>query len=63
MYGHNIRKLRKSSGLTQKRLSEVLSVSRTTVSAWENCLTEPNIDNIIKLKKTFGVSYEELLED
>ena len=60
--GSFIAVLRKSQGITQKQLAEMLSVSDKTISHWENGYSEPNINQIIALKKLFKVSYEEIIE-
>ncbi len=62
MIGENIKKIRCENNLSQKELGDILSVSNRTVSHWESGYTEPPLDAIIKLKKYFNVSYEEILE-
>ena len=48
--------------LTQAELAKILNVSFKTISHWENGYSEPNITQIIALKKLFKVSYEEIIE-
>lgn len=63
MFASNVKNFRKMQGFTQLKLAKLLDVSRTTVSAWENKVSEPDLDTLIRIKKLFGVSYEDLLED
>jgi Predicted transcriptional regulators len=63
MFSLNVKNIRKTQGLTQQKLAKILGVSRTTISAWENNVSEPDLLTLVKLKKILGVSYEDLLED
>lgn len=63
MFSENIKRFRKMQGFTQKNLADMLKVCRSTVSAWENAVSEPDIKTIIKIKKIFDITYEDLLED
>lgn len=59
--GKNILKLRKSRGISQEELANLLLISRQTVSQWENDQTVPSIDNLLRLKEIFGVSVDRML--
>ena len=48
-FGEVIRNARKSLGLTQRQLSQLLGVSNTSVSNWEKGLSRPDADLIQKL--------------
>lgn len=61
MYGKRIRELRKEQNLTQKQLADLLQVDFRTVSCWENEKYEPNIEQIIRICRHFGVSSDYLL--
>lgn len=61
--GRNIFELRKEKGISQEELANLLEVSRQTVSQWENGQTQPNIDNLLRLKEIFGVSVDEMLKN
>lgn len=63
MFSQNIKNLRILNDLTQQELSVKLNVSRTTVSAWENGLTEPDLETLRNLKYVLNATYEDLLED
>ena len=60
--GKNILELRKTRGISQEELANLLLISRQTVSQWENDQTVPSIDNLLRLKEIFGVSVDELMQ-
>lgn len=62
MFSENVKNLRIENGLTQEELAKMLDISRSTVSAWENNKTEADFNTLRKLKESFNVSYEELLD-
>lgn len=57
----NLKLLRKSKGLSQNQLAEMLGVDRRTVSAWENKICEPSLAHILKLCEIFDESFDNLL--
>ena len=63
MLGDNIRKFRKKTGYSQEQIAEILGVSRQSISLWENNQTQPSLDNIVALAKTFNVTTDELLNE
>ena len=62
MLSENIKKIRKSKGLTQKDLALQLNVVRQTVSKWEQGLSVPDSEMLISLSKVFDVPVNVLLE-
>lgn len=50
--------LRKNSGMTQKKLAEILCVSDRAVSKWELGLSSPSTQNLFHLSKIFSVPLE-----
>ena len=60
--GEKIYKLRTEKGLSQGDLSEMLDVSRQSVSKWENGAATPDLDKIIKLSEIFGITIDELVK-
>lgn len=60
-FNKKLQELRKSKGLTQEELSEVLSVSRTAVSKWESGRGYPNLDSLRQISRFFSVSIDELI--
>ena len=59
--GENIAQLRRTAGLSQEQLAEMLEVSRQAVSKWENDQAAPEVDRIARLCALFSVSADELL--
>ena len=60
--GEKIYKLRTERNLSQGELSEILDVSRQSVSKWENGAATPDLDKIIKLSEVFGITIDELVK-
>lgn len=61
MLNENIKKLRKSKGLSQEELAIKLNVVRQTVSKWENGLSVPDSDMLIALADELDTSVSVLL--
>lgn len=61
MLNENIKKLRKSKGLSQEELAIKLNVVRQTVSKWENGLSVPDSSMIILLADELDTSVSTLL--
>ncbi|WP_370448248.1 helix-turn-helix domain-containing protein [Melissococcus sp. OM08-11BH] len=47
--------------LTQEQLSEILNVSKSTVSNWEIGKTTPDLDSLIRLANLCNLSLDNLL--
>lgn len=60
-FAENLRILRKSAGLSQKRLAEELGVDQRTVSAWENGICEPSYALLARLCEIFDESFDGIL--
>ena len=59
--GQIIKELRKEKKLTQTQLAELLFVSQDTISLWELGKSLPDVENLVKMTKLFGVSADYLL--
>ena len=59
--GKKIYQLRKLSGMTQEQLAEKLSISRQTLSKWENGAGMPDVESVVRLSLLLQTSLEELL--
>ncbi len=57
----NIRIMRNSKGLTQDQVASKIGVARQTVSKWEQGVSVPDADMLIRLADVLGVSVSELL--
>jgi len=56
-----LQELRKSKGMTQEELAEVLYVSRTAISKWESGRGTPSIESLKQISAFFSVSIDDLL--
>ena len=62
-FGIKLQKLRKSQGLSQEQLADILSVTRQAVSKWELDETLPDSENVLKIADMFYMSAEYLLNN
>ena len=61
MLGKRINEQRAAMGWSQVQLAEKLSVSKQTVSNWENENIQPSIEMLVRVSKLFHVSTDYLL--
>lgn len=59
--GKLIRELRKEKGITQTELAKEISSTQDTISLWELGKSYPDVINVVKLCKFFGVTSDYLL--
>lgn len=59
--GQKIKTLRSQRHLSQKDLGEMLGVSKSVISSYENDVHLPPYDALIRLSRIFGVSTDYLL--
>lgn len=57
-----IQELRKSKGLSQEQLADILGVSRQAVSKWEGGQSLPEIEKLIAMSEIFEVSVDYILK-
>lgn len=55
--------LRKHKGMTQEELATLCNVSRQSISKWEADIALPELDKLLVLSETFGVSVDVLVKD
>ena len=60
-FNEKLQSLRKSKGLTQEELAEVLYVTRTAITKWESGRGYQCIDSLKDISKFFSVSIDDLL--
>jgi len=60
--GTRIRKYRESRGLTQKEFAQLIDVSNSRVSNWENGINRPDADILANICRVLEVSPSELLD-
>ena len=56
-----LKQLRKQNKISQEKLAELLGISRQAVSKWENGLSKPETNNLLKIASIFNISVEELV--
>ena len=61
MLGQRIREMRSACGWSQVDLAKKLSVTKQTVSNWENDNIQPSIEMLVRLSDVFGVNTDYLL--
>lgn len=60
-FSDNLRLLRAEYRLTQQDIGNIVGLTAQAVSKWENDLTEPDNNSLIKLAEYFNVSIDYLL--
>lgn len=61
IFAERLKELRAEKGIGQRNLSEILGLSNSSISYWENCKQEPTAGALFKLSKYFNVSTDYLL--
>lgn len=61
MLNEKIKSLRLAGNYSQVEIAEKLSVTKQTVSNWENNNIQPSVDMLVKIADLFGVSTDYLL--
>lgn len=62
MLNTKIRELRIANNISQVQLANMLSVTKQSVSNWENDNIQPSIEMLIKIADVFSVSTDYLLD-
>ena len=60
-FGKNIKKIRGVRKLSQQAFSEIFSLKRATLGAYEEGRSEPKIDTIIKVANYFSITIDDIL--
>ncbi len=60
-FGNNVQFLRESKGLKQSQMLDTIGYPRTTWNNYEKNKSTPNLDDLIKIARFFGVTETELL--
>lgn len=60
-FGNNLQELRIRKGLTQQEVADELSLNRTTYTKYETGVTEPNLENMMRLARMFDVDFNTLV--
>ena len=56
-------KLRKNKGMTQEVFATEVGVSRQSVYKWESGQSYPDVEKLLKIARTFGVTVDDMLND
>ena len=59
--GQRIIRLRTERGMSQGDLADALDISRQSVSKWENDISTPELDKLIRLAELFDLSMDALI--
>lgn len=62
MVGEQIKALRMARGMSQVALARMLSVSKQSVSNWENNNIMPSVEQVVHIAEFFGCTTDYLLE-
>ncbi|MDR3318243.1 MAG: helix-turn-helix domain-containing protein [Clostridiales bacterium] len=60
-FGKLFREHRTIAGYTQKQLAEYLQIHQSNISDWENDISRPEYENLIKLARLYQITLDELL--
>lgn len=60
--GHRLYNARSFSNMTMKEVAEKIGVRYSTVWGWENGISIPRVDNLIKLSRLYEVSIDYILK-
>lgn len=61
--GRKILEIRKTHNMTQEDFAEKYSVTRQTISNWENSKSYPDIETLVKISDDFNISLDVLLKE
>lgn len=62
-FGSNLKKMRKSLGMTAAELAERTGLTPAAISQIENDIRDPSLSTIIKILKVIPAKFEKLVED
>lgn len=62
-FGEKLKEARKEAGLSQEKLAEKISVSRSAIAKWETDKGMPDVNNLKLISQLLGVSVDYLLDD
>lgn len=63
IFGKNLKRQMRLSGITQADIVRRLGVSKSTVSVWANGANIPRADKMEQLCQMFGIKFSDLLEE
>ena len=63
LLGEKVKETRQGKGLSQSTVAEHLSISRQSISKWENNSSYPDLDNLVRLSEYYEISIDDLLKE
>lgn len=63
IFSQKVRLLRKKNGFTQEKFAKEIGVSRQSVYKWEDGQAYPEVEKLVKMRRVFSVSIDDLLDD
>ncbi len=57
----NIREAREAKGMTQEQFAKMVGVTQGAVAQWENGLTHPSFDKLVRIADVLEVPLDELV--
>jgi transcriptional regulator with XRE-family HTH domain len=60
-FSNRLKELRKSKGLSQKELAEILHTTNSSICDWECERTEPNLEMLVEISVYFNITTDYLL--
>lgn len=58
----NLKEIRKSKGLSQQELANILGLSQIAISQYERGIREPNLETLILICQKMEITFEELID-
>lgn len=59
---NKLKEIRESRNMSQTEVAQRLHISRQSLSKWENCHINPDLENLIALSKVYNVTINELVD-
>ena len=61
-FAANLTFCRKAFDISQTQLSSVIGKGQSTIAGWENGVSEPNVDALMKISSFFAISVDDLIK-
>lgn len=60
--GENLKKIRKSKGLSQQDLAKLTNIDQRIISRYELDINKPELENLIKIAIVLDISIDDLID-
>lgn len=61
-FAANLAFCRKAFDISQTQLSSVIGKGQSTIAGWENGVSEPNVDALMKISSFFAISVDDMIK-